>query len=170
MHHLGMRSCKCTRHDLYVGRCQSQWQVCVSDAIVSACMSRCVCVCVSFLLLCFKLSSGCLFSQHQSMNLDGVHCSEGFRKGGSQVTLYKHHTAEESLRRRRSGRHSQVLPGHAGRGNSCRWCFPPHQRVCVNFFPRFFVFLRIFPPIFLVRVDPNLCRCVLLYVSGRCRE
>ena len=41
-----MRSCKCTSHDLYAGGCQWHWQVCVSDVMVSVCMSRCVCVCV----------------------------------------------------------------------------------------------------------------------------
>jgi hypothetical protein len=54
---------------------------------------------------------------HQSINLGGVHCPEGYRKGcpqvDSQVTLYKPHTAEEYLRRRRPGRHSQVLPDHS---------------------------------------------------------
>jgi hypothetical protein len=35
-----MRSCKCTSHDLYAGGCQWQWQVCVSDTLVSVCMSR----------------------------------------------------------------------------------------------------------------------------------
>jgi hypothetical protein len=33
-----------------------------------------------------------------------------------------------------------------------------------------FRFFGDFFPSFLVREDPNLCRCVLLYVSGRCRE
>jgi hypothetical protein len=39
-------------------------------------------------------------------------------------------------------------------------------------FPFFWVsdFSFWFFPSFLVREDPNLCRCVLLYVSGRCRE
>ena len=31
----GMRSCKCTNHNLYAVGCQWQWQVCVSDAMVS---------------------------------------------------------------------------------------------------------------------------------------
>ena len=39
----GMRSCKCTSNDLYV--------VCASDTMLSACMPRCVCARVSFILL-----------------------------------------------------------------------------------------------------------------------
>ena len=49
--------------------------------------------------------SGCLFSPHH-VNQGGV------QKATPQVTLYEPHTAEESLRRCRSGRNSQVLPGH----------------------------------------------------------
>jgi hypothetical protein len=57
----------------------------------------CVCVCVvSFLLLSFKLSLGCLFRPHH-VNQGGV------QKITPQVTLYESHTTEESLRRRRSG-------------------------------------------------------------------
>ncbi len=78
----GMRSCKCTNHNLYAGGCQWQWQVCVSDAMVSVCMSRWVSVCVSFLLISFKLSSGCLFSPHH-VNQGGV------QKTTPQVTLYE---------------------------------------------------------------------------------
>ncbi len=60
-------------------------------------------MCVSFLLLSFKLGSGCLFSPHH-VNQGGV------QKVTPQVTVYEPHTAEESLRRRRSGMHSQLLP------------------------------------------------------------
>jgi hypothetical protein len=85
-----------------------------------------VCVCVSFLLLCFKLSSGCLFIPHH-VNQGGV------QKVTPQVTLHEPHTAEESLKRRRSGRHSQVLPGHADQARELlHVLFPPHQRVCVK--------------------------------------
>ncbi len=50
-----------------------------------------------------------------------------------QVTLYESHTVEESLRRRRSGRNSQVLSGHAGQERELlHVLFPPHQRVCVK--------------------------------------
>jgi hypothetical protein len=49
-----------------VGGCR--WQCnndkCVRDTMVSVCTSQWVCACVSFLLLSFKLSSGCLFSPH----------------------------------------------------------------------------------------------------------
>jgi len=65
----------------------------------------CVCVCLSFLLLSSKLSLECLF----------FHVNQGGdQKVAPQVTLYEPHTTEESLRRRRSGRHSQALPDHAG--------------------------------------------------------
>ncbi len=67
----GMRSSKFTIHDLYSGGCQWQWQVCVSDTMVSVCMSRWVCVCVSFHLVSFKLSTGCLFITHH-VNQGGV--------------------------------------------------------------------------------------------------
>ena len=44
-----------------------------------------------------------MFSPHH-VNQGGV------QKATPQVTLYKPHTAEESFRRHRAGRHSQVLP------------------------------------------------------------
>jgi hypothetical protein len=56
--------------------------LCVSDAMVRVCMSRCVCVCVSFQLLSFKLSSGCLFRPHH------VHRG-GVQKSTPQVTPYE---------------------------------------------------------------------------------
>ncbi len=90
-------------------------------------------MCVSFLLLSFKLRSGCLFSPHY-VNQGGV------QKPTPQVTLYESHTAEESLRRRRSSRHSHRV---------CSPCFPK-TRV---FF--LFLFLKIFLLVFLVREDPN---------------
>ncbi len=58
------------------------------------------------------------FSPHQ-VNHGGV------QRPLPQVSLYKSHMTEESLRRRRSGRYSQVLPGHLGHARK------PHQRVCV---------------------------------------
>ncbi len=59
-------------------------------------------------LLSFKLSLGCLFkvSPHH-VNLGGV------QKTTPQITLYKPHTAEESLRRRRTSRHSLWQSGTA---------------------------------------------------------
>jgi hypothetical protein len=80
---------------------------------------------VDFLLLSFKVSLVCLISPHY-VNQGGV------QKTTPQVTLYKPHTAEESLRRRRAGRHSQVLPGQAGQAWEL-WLvlLPPHERVCV---------------------------------------
>ena len=57
----------------------------------------------------------------------------GVQKATPQVTLYEPHTAEESLRRRRSGRNSQVLPGHPGQARQLlHVLLPPHQRVCVK--------------------------------------
>ena len=80
----------------------------------------------TFLLISFKLSSGCLFIPHH-VNQGGV------QKATPQVTLYESHTAEESLRRRRSDRYSQVLTGHAGQAREfLHVLLPPHQRVCVK--------------------------------------
>ncbi len=83
-------------------------------------------MCASFLLISFKLSSGCLFSPH--------HVNQGcVQKDTPQVTLYESHTAEESLRNRRSGRHSQVLTGHPDQAREfLHVLLPPHQRVCVK--------------------------------------
>ncbi len=54
-------------------------------------------------------------------------------KATPQVTLYEPHTAEESLRRRRSARNSQVLPDHPGQERELlHVLLPPHQRVCVK--------------------------------------
>ncbi len=170
----GMRSCKCTNHNLYAGVCQWQWQVCVSDAMVSVCMSRWVSVCVSFLLISFKLGSGCLFDPHH-VNQGGV------QKATPQVTLYESHNVEESLRRCRSGRNSQVLSGHrCSEATVLLGLHPLHCSCCeVNslvknlFFSSFLCFLEDFFPSFLVRGDPIILssvRCVLLYVSGRCTE
>ncbi len=83
-------------------------------------------MCVSFLLISFKLSSGSLFSPHH-VNQGGV------QKATPQVTLYESHTAEESLRRYRSGGNSQVLPGHPGQVRELlHVLLPPHERVCVK--------------------------------------
>ncbi len=84
---------------LIVGR----GQVCVQATIY---MLVCDSDSVSFLLLSFKLGLGCLFRPHY-VNQGGV------QKTTPEVTIYEPHTAEESLRRRRSGGHSQVLTGHA---------------------------------------------------------
>jgi hypothetical protein len=128
----GMRSCKCTNHDLYGGGCRWQWKVCDRDTMVIVCMSGWVCVCVSLQLLSFKFSSGCLFNPH--------HVNQGpVQKPTPQVTLYEPHTSEESLRRRRSGRNNQVLSGHPGHAMELlHVLLPPHQRF---FFPSF-VFFR----------------------------
>ncbi len=72
-----------------------------------------------FPLLTFKWSLRCLFSPHH-VNQGGV------QKATPQVTLYKPHTAEESLRRRRAVRHSQVLPDHAGQAWELWLCVIPH--------------------------------------------
>ncbi len=113
--------------------------VCVSDneSVTSVCqwhngkcvyVSVCVCVCHSS----FSLSR-CLFNPHH-VNQGGV------QKTTPQVTLYESHTVEESLRRHRSVRQSQVMSDHPDQGRSG------------------------------LSSRPVLCRCVLLYVSGRCRE
>ncbi len=60
----------------------------------------CVCVCVLWL---DSMILRCLISPHQ-VNHDGV------QNASTQVSLYKSHTTEESLRRHKSGRYSQVLP------------------------------------------------------------
>jgi hypothetical protein len=86
----------------------------------------CVCVCVCVLLLdLFQDDLRCLFSPHQ-VNHGGVQTLP------QQVRLCKSHTTEESLRRRRSGRYSQGLPGHSDQVRKLLLVLlPPHQRVCV---------------------------------------
>ncbi len=59
---------------------------------------------VDFIVLTVNLSLGCVFSPHH-VNQGGV------QKATLQVTLYKPHTAKESLRKHGAGRNSQVLPG-----------------------------------------------------------
>ena len=51
---------------------------------------------------------------------------------GMTLSLYKSHTTEEPLRRRRSGRYCQVLSSHSGQvGKLLLMLLPPHQRVRV---------------------------------------
>ncbi len=52
-----MTSCKCTSHDLYFGGVSDN-DKCVSDAMESVCMTLSLSLSLSFLLVCFKLSSG----------------------------------------------------------------------------------------------------------------
>ena len=80
---------------------------------------------VDFLLNSLKLSLGCLFSPH--------HVNQGdVQKVTPQFTLYKPHTAEESLRRRRADRHNRVLSGNAGQvWELLLVLLPPDERVCV---------------------------------------
>ena len=78
-----------------------------------------VLVIVDFLLLSFKLILGWLFSPHH-VNQGGV------QKTTPQVTLYKSHTAKESLRRHRAGRHNHVLTCHPGQVWELCHC---HQRI-----------------------------------------
>jgi hypothetical protein len=93
---------------------------------VCACLGECVCVCHSGPLALFQLSLGCAFSPHH-VNQGGV------KRVTPQVTLHEPHTAEESLRRRRSGRYSQVLPGEVGQARELlHVLLLPHQRVCVK--------------------------------------
>jgi len=86
-------------------------------------------VCVLLLDLSLSKWPRCLFSPHSVV-------SKGLTKTPPQVRSYKSHTTEESRRRLRSSRYSQVLPGHTRCtppwGNSCWCCFHrTGQRVCV---------------------------------------
>ena len=84
----------------------------------------CVCVCVLFVDL-FQDDLRCLFIPHQ-VNHGGV------QKAPVQVSLYKSHTTEEPLRRRRSGRYCQVLSNHSDQvGKLLLILLPTYQRVCV---------------------------------------
>ncbi len=67
-----------------------------------------MCVCGVYVLFVHLLEDDlrCLFSPHQ-VNHGGV------QKPPAQVSLYKSHTTEEPLRRRRSGRYCQVLSSPA---------------------------------------------------------
>ncbi len=73
-----------------------------------------------------KCVNDTMFSPH--------HVNQGVnQKPTPQVTLYESHTAAESLRRRRSGRNSQVLTGHPDQARELlHVILPPHQRVCVK--------------------------------------
>jgi hypothetical protein len=120
-----MRYCKCTRNTLYISVRMTYIGVChlrIYWHTMKVCV--CLCECLCFLLLSFKMSLGCLFSLH--------HVNHGGFQTHPQVTLYKSHTAEESLRRHRACRHRQVLPDHVGQA----WellleLLPPHRRVSV---------------------------------------
>ncbi len=85
-----------------------------------------MCVCVVYLFVhLFQDDLRYLFSPHQ-VNHGGV------QKPPEQVSLYKSHTTEEPLRRRRSDRSCQVLSSHSGQvGKLFLILLPPHQRVCV---------------------------------------
>jgi hypothetical protein len=69
-------------------------------------VSECVCV-IPVDLFQVEFRSGSSFIPHH-VNQGGV------QKDTPQVTLYESHTTEESLRRRKSDRHSQVLADHSG--------------------------------------------------------
>ena len=87
------------------------------------------CVCVLFVHL-FQDDLRFLFIPHQGYPNQVNH--GGVQKAPAQVSLYKSHTTEEPLRRRRSGRYCQVLSSHSGQvGKLLLMMFPPHQRVCV---------------------------------------
>ncbi len=82
------------------------------------------CVCVLFVHL-FQDDLRYLFSPYQ-VNHGGV------QKPPVQVSLYKSHTTEEPLRRRRSDRYCQVMSSHSVQvGKLLRILLPPHHRVCV---------------------------------------
>jgi hypothetical protein len=81
-------------------------------------------VCILFVDL-FQNDLRCLLSPHQ-VNHGGV------QKPPPQVSLYKSHTTEESLRRRRSDKYWQVLSMHSGQVRKLLLVLlPSHQRVCV---------------------------------------
>ncbi len=83
------------------------------------------CVCVLFVDL-FQDDLRYLFNPHQ-VNHGGV------QKAPAQVSLYKSHTTEESLRRRGSDRYCQVLSSPSGQVEKLSLVLlPPHQR----FLPR----------------------------------
>jgi len=81
---INKRCGKRTSNALYIGVRQSHILVCAMKVCVCVCVCVCVfvcvCVCVCFLLLSFKLSSGCLFSPHH-VNQGGV------QKSTPQVTF-----------------------------------------------------------------------------------
>ncbi len=70
------------------------------------------CVLVTYIVMC-------KYTAHH-INQDGV------QKTTPQVTLYKPHTGKESLRRRKPGQHSQVLPDHPVQSWELWHC---HQRI-----------------------------------------
>jgi hypothetical protein len=114
----------------------------------------CVCgVCDLFVDL-FQDDLRCLFSPHQvnlskvcrsvqsemrdlcevgvNKHTDQTSINGGVQKIPTQVSLYKCHTTEESLRRLRSGRYCQVQSNHSDQvGKLLLVLLPPHQRVCV---------------------------------------
>ncbi len=272
----GMRSCKCTNHDLCTGGCQWQWKVCVRDTMLSVCMSVCVwCCCIvhdlrldtlqsgyrppwtpssSLLLLWSKncesvsvwsvrLSSSSSPSALTSsmsvvvllsrcvwvffsfrvflLSITDWSCSDVLISYSSWKvtspdeelnTILRHPSAldftdeilclnvwflkdvltSSSVLRLLTHRLSTLMLGGLGllvsftlshtlfhsiclfgwhHNSLSSRVSSPRKKIC--FFPRLFVFLRIFFPSCLVREDPILLssvRCVLLYVSGRCRK
>ncbi len=125
-HGQGMRSCKCTNHDLYVGGCQwcqwwCQWQrqVCVSDTMVSVCMSRCVCVCLSSCSLLSWIQGTCLA---HITSIKAQWCPGGYTT--SHFLRNPHYW---------SSNHNQVLSDYADQERELlHTLVPPHQRVCVK--------------------------------------
>ena len=81
------------------------WRTHTEEDLGFLCVCLCVCVCVCHLFYLFQDDLRCLFSPHK-VNHGGV------QKPPPQVSLYKSHTTEESLRRRRSCRYCQVLSSH----------------------------------------------------------
>ncbi len=80
-----------------------------------------VCVCVLFVDL-FQDDLTCVFNPH--------HNHGGVQKAPVQVSLYKSHTTEESLRRRGSGRYCQVLSSPSDQvWKLLLVLLPPHQRL-----------------------------------------
>ncbi len=98
-------------------RTQGKHCICMGQSVSELIVCVCVCVCP----LPSSLSRWvvrCLLNPHKVNHGD-------VKKSLPQVSLYKSHTTEESLRRRRSGRYNQVLPDNSGEVRK------PHQTVCV---------------------------------------
>ena len=115
---------------VYILVCSSDKYWCVPVAYILPCASI-VCVCLGDFrlpLALFQVDYRVLASKFSPPHVN----QGGAQKTTPQVTLYKPHTAKESLRKRRVDRHVQVLPGNAGQAwELSLMLLPPHERVCV---------------------------------------
>ena len=135
-----MRWCKCNSN-CNVLMCETQGNVCicmgygwVSEGVGSVCVCVCVCVwhCVCVCPLAWSLSRWFKVLVYPTLG-QSWWCLES----SHQVSLYKSHTTEESLRRRRSDRSFRYcLTMKRPFGTSQETLAgvtsgPPHQRFCV---------------------------------------